>query len=64
MTMCEFCNKGLTHPNATRNQLAKERAGCKYGMYDGMKFYPLPDNKAASRFTTASTRSDEGISLG
>ena len=25
--MCEFCYKGLRHPKATREQLAKERSG-------------------------------------
>jgi hypothetical protein len=27
MGMCEFCYKGLRHPKATREQLAKERSG-------------------------------------
>lgn len=27
MGMCEFCYKGLPHPKANREQLARERAG-------------------------------------
>lgn len=37
MGMCEFCFKGLPHPNAPRKELARERTGCRYGMYDGKK---------------------------
>jgi hypothetical protein len=37
MGMCEFCYNDLPHPKATRKQLAKERAGSRYGMHDGEK---------------------------
>ena len=32
MGMCEFCYKGLRHPKATKEQLAKERRGAKPNM--------------------------------
>jgi len=30
MKMCEFCHKGVSHPNATKEQLEKERVGGRY----------------------------------
>ena len=39
MGMCEFCYKGLRHPKATREQLAKERGreGIRMSAYSPQK---------------------------
>jgi len=56
MGMCEFCYKGLPHPHATREQLARERAGMAGTKCEQAN--PLPDDNRLCRSKRAAESAD------